>query len=152
MKPMNKLASLSWPAAVFALLFIFAVRSGVAGAPQEPADPAGDAPALVARGEYIANKASMCVQCHSGRDTHGEIIESEKFRGGAIPFKSPYGGTQWADRAPNISGLPGFTDDQIIALLTTGQATDRDPPRRPMPPFRMTPEDARAVVAYLRSR
>lgn len=149
--PLNYI-SMSMPAAVAAVVFMCAVRSGAAAAPQAPARPDGDAPALVARGEYIANKASMCVQCHSGRDAHGEIIESEKFRGGPIPFQSPYASEQWADRAPNISGLPGFTDDQVIALLTTGRATDRLPPRRPMPPFRMTPEDARAVVAYLRSR
>ena len=51
-----------------------------------------------------------------------------------------------------IAGLPGFTDAQIIALLTEGQATDRNPPRPPMPPFRMSRQDAEAIVAYLRSR
>jgi mono/diheme cytochrome c family protein len=134
------------------LLLTFTDRARIAAAPQTPAHPAGDQSSLVARGEYITTKASMCVQCHSGRDAHGEIIESEKFRGGAIPFKSPYSNKTFADRAPNISGLPGFTDDQIIALLTTGKATDRQPPRAPMPPFRLSVDDARAVVAYLRSR
>ena len=149
---MRTIAHMSLTAFAMLLLLTFAGHAGIAAAPQVATQPVGDHAALVARGEYITNKASMCVQCHSGRDAHGEIIESEKFRGGAIPFTSPYAGKQFADRAPNISGLPGFTDDQIIALLTTGRATDRLAPRPPMPPFRMTTDDARAVVAYLRSR
>jgi mono/diheme cytochrome c family protein len=121
-------------------------------APQAPAHPAGENGAVIARGEYLANHVSMCVQCHSTRDDHGDIIESQKFRGGAIPVTSPYRNEQWAFKAPNIAGLPGFTDEQIIALLTEGQATDRNPPKRPMPPFRLSRQDAEAIVAYLRSR
>ena len=119
--------------------------------PQATARPAADA-ALIARGEYLATRVAMCVQCHSPRDDRGNILDEQKFRGGAIPFRSPYPSKEFAFLAPNISGLPGFTDDQIVALLTEGQATDRQAPRAPMPPFRMAQDDARAIVAYLRSR
>ena len=94
----------------------------------------------------------MCVQCHSPRDGRGSLIEGQHFRGGAIPITSPYPNRQWAFLAPNIADLPGFTDDQIIMLLTEGHAGDRPAPKPPMPPFRMSPEDAKAIVAYLRSR
>jgi mono/diheme cytochrome c family protein len=106
----------------------------------------------VAREEYLATRVAMCVQCHSGRDRNGDILESEKFRGAPIPVHSPYANKEWAVRAPALAGLPGFTDAQIVALLTEGQATDRNPPRAPMPPFRMSRPDAEAIVAYLRSR
>jgi mono/diheme cytochrome c family protein len=36
-------------------------------------------------------------------------------------------------------------------LLQTGKSTRGYVPRPPMPPFRMTQEDAAAVVAYLKS-
>jgi mono/diheme cytochrome c family protein len=115
----------------------------------EPAAPAG----AVARGEYLTTSVAMCVQCHSGRDESGNIIDSARFRGGAIPVLSPYKNTQWATIAPSLAGLPGFTDEQVISLLTTGNMGDGRPsPRRPMPPFRMSKEDAQAVVAFLRSR
>lgn len=110
-----------------------------------PTDP-------VARGEYITTKLAMCVQCHSGRDNAGNILEAEKFHGGAIPVLSPFPGKTFALRAPNIAGLVGFTDEQILSLLTTGKMEGRDPPRPPMPPFRMSLQDAQAVVAYLRTR
>ncbi len=120
--------------------------------PQAPPHPVTGDAAAIARGEYLANYVAMCVQCHSTRDDQGNIIESQKFRGGAIPVSSPYRNEQWAFKAPNISGLPGFTDEQVIALLTEGKATDRNPPKRPMPPFRFSRPDAEAIVAYLRSR
>jgi len=119
-----------------------------AQAPRTSSQGEGD----VARGEYLANRVAMCVQCHSPRDAHGNLIEGQHFRGGAIPITSPYPNSQWAFLAPNISNLPGFTDDQIVMLLTEGHAGDRPAPKRPMPPFRMSQEDAKAIIAYLRSR
>jgi mono/diheme cytochrome c family protein len=137
-----------------ALLLLVVTGSAHAPQPQVQAAPKSDANGAVARGEYLANSVAMCVQCHSTRDARGNIIETQKFRGGTIPFTSPWpGGREWAYQAPNISGLPGFTDDMVIGLLTEGQMPDgRQMPRPPMPPFRMARADAEAIVAYLRSR
>jgi hypothetical protein len=120
--------------------------------PQIASHPSGDSAALIAHGEYLANQVAMCVQCHSPRDDHGNILEAQKFHGAAMPVSGPHWNPEWALRAPNIAGLPGFTDDQVVALLTEGQMPGRQPPMRPMPPFRMARPDAEAVVAYLRSR
>jgi mono/diheme cytochrome c family protein len=127
------------------------VVTGSAQSPQAPQAPKADA---VTRGEYLANSVAMCVQCHSTRDERGNIIEAQKFRGGTIPFTSPWpGGREWPHQAPNISGLVGFTDEQVIGLLTEGRMPDGRPaPRPPMPPFRLARADAEAIVAYLRSR
>src|SRR5215467_4991227 len=126
----------------------------VASKEKEGQKPAVTASAdQVARGEYLTTSVAMCVQCHSGRDEEGNIIDSQKFHGGAIPLTSPYPYTSWAAQAPNLAGLPGFTDEQVISLLTTGNMGDGRPgPRRPMPPFRMNKADAEAIVAFLRSR
>jgi mono/diheme cytochrome c family protein len=127
-------------------------------APQKPVQapkPAAEqaSASLVERGEYLTTSVAMCVQCHSGRDESGTIIESARFRGGAIPVTSPYPNQSWATIAPSLAGLPGFTDEQIISLLTTGNMGGARPsPRRPMPPFRMNKADADAIVAFLRSR
>lgn len=133
------------------LAFAPIARPGVPPSPQGNANPQGASAALVARGEYLANRVAMCVQCHSTRDDSGVILESQKFRGGSVPFKSPWAGPEWAYQAPTLAGLPGFTDEQIVALLTEGRATGRQSPRSPMPPFRMSPDDAAAIAAYLRS-
>lgn len=120
----------------------------------QPARPAGVAASAgaVARGEYLATKVAMCVQCHSGRDQRGELIESEKFKGGPVPVQSPWPNKKFAYQAPNLAGLPGLTDEQVVMLLTTGQAPGRRAPNPPMPPFRLEKADAEAIVAFLRTR
>jgi mono/diheme cytochrome c family protein len=126
----------------------FGVRNASeARAPQAQAPSAGSA----ARGEYLANSVAMCVQCHTPRDRAGHLLEAQKFRGGAMPLQSPYPDRPFAFSAPNIAGLPGFTDEQVLQLLTEGKAEGRRLPEPPMPPFRMSREDALAIIAYLRT-
>jgi mono/diheme cytochrome c family protein len=123
-------------------------------APPKPATPAtaGRVAGDVARGDYLVNNVAMCVQCHSPRDQRGNIIASQKLTGAPIPVRGPSWDSDWAYRAPALAGLPGFTDEQIVMLLTEGHAGDRPSPNRPMPPFRMNKQDAEAIAAYLRSR
>ena len=103
------------------------------------------------RGEYIVNNVAMCIQCHTPRNGNGELIRSQLLKGAPIPVSSPYPKAPWATRAPTISGLPGYSDEAAIRLLTEGKTRRGSRPQAPMPPFRLTLEDAEAVVAYLRS-
>ena len=107
--------------------------------------PAGN----VQHGRYLAEHVAMCIECHSGRDANGDILSDQEFEGGPLPFKPPEG---WANRVPRNKGLPGYTDEEALRLLTEG-AIGRDGKqlRPPMPRFRMTPRDAADVIAFLRS-
>lgn len=130
-----------------------AAASSTAASPATaPADAGGTPPhGDIARGAYLAQHVAMCVECHSGRDSTGAIVESERFMGGPIPLGPPWAG-DWAPRAPRNRGLPGYTDEEGIRLLTRG-AIDRQGRqlRPPMPRFRMTPQDAADIVAFLKS-
>ena len=109
--------------------------------------PAGN----VEHGKYLAEHVAMCVECHSGRDAQGNIIDSQLYLGGAIPF-APAWPNDWANRAPRNRGLPGYTDAEAMRLLMQGAiARDGRQLRAPMPRFRMTPQDAADVIAFLRS-
>ena len=57
----------------------------------------------------------------------------------------------WADKSPNIAGLPGWEDAAAVKFLMTGIAYNDLPGRPPMPQYRFNKEDATAIVAYLRS-
>jgi mono/diheme cytochrome c family protein len=105
----------------------------------------------VEHGAYLAQHVAMCVECHSGRDEAGTIIEAERFMGGQIPLGPPWA-SEWASRAPRNRGLPGYTEEEGIRLLTRG-AIDRQGRqlKLPMPRFRMTPQDAADIVAFLKS-
>ena len=106
---------------------------------------------LVARGNYLVHDVAMCVQCHTPRHANGELDRTRLLKGAPVPVPSPFPTQPWAFTAPAIAGLPGFSDEDEITLLTTGRRLGSAAPKPPMPPFRLTREDAEAVVAYLRS-
>lgn len=60
-------------------------------------------------------------------------------------------GSELPLRAPRLAGSPLRGDADLISLLTTGQWRGGQRLRAPMPQFRMSTEDAQAVVVYLRS-
>jgi mono/diheme cytochrome c family protein len=113
--------------------------------PAEYAMPRGNAE----HGRYLAEHVAMCVECHSPRDENGNIIEGEQYLGAELPLAVPSG---WAQRAPRNRGLAGYSDEMAMRLLTQG-AIGRDGRRLrpPMPRFRMSPQDAADVIAFLRS-
>jgi hypothetical protein len=116
-------------------------RSGIAAALLLSRDLATT---QVQRGEYLATRVAMCVQCHSPRDPQGHLIEEQLFLGAPIPVTADT--KDWAIRAPRIARLPGWTSQDFIRLLETGRRPDGASPRRPMPPFRMSREDAAAIT------
>jgi mono/diheme cytochrome c family protein len=93
----------------------------------------------------------MCGQCHTPRDEAGNLILSQWLHGAPVPVQDPYATKQWATFAPRIAGLPQYSDEQALTLLTKGISRTGNPLRGPMPPFRMSDDDARDVIAYLRS-
>ena len=106
----------------------------------------------LARGEYLVMHVAMCVQCHTPRTQQGELDPSRLLQGAPMPLASPFPSQTWAFEAPKIAGLPGgWTEADLSQLLQTGRGPRGMSPRPPMPPFRMTQEDAAAVAAYLKS-
>ena len=103
------------------------------------------------RGQYLVAHVAMCVQCHTPRNAQGELDRTRLLQGAPIPVPAPFPMSQWAFEAPKIAGLPGWTAEDAVRLLRTGRSAKGYAPRPPMPPFRLTQEDAAAVVAYLKS-
>ena len=112
---------------------------------------AQEASELIEHGSYIANRVAMCVQCHSGRESSGDLAEHRLFKGATMPLNSPFQYQVWAIAAPPIIGLPtGYTEQDLVNLLTNGKARTGRIPLHPMPPYRFKEYDARAVAAYLK--
>jgi len=107
--------------------------------------------AKIARGKYLVEDVAKCGDCHSPHDAKGETLPGKVLRGSVLIFKPTVPMPVWADRAPNIAGLPGWEDEAAVKFLMTGIAYNDLPGRPPMPQYRFNREDAEAVVAYLRS-
>jgi hypothetical protein len=103
------------------------------------------------RGRYLVQQVGICGDCHTPRDNQGRPVEGKTLQGARIMFKPTAPMPNWAEFAPPIAGLPGFTDAQAITYLTTGENVSGKLSVPPMPPYRLNKKDAVAVVAYLRS-
>ena len=106
--------------------------------------------ALIERGRHLVENVSMCIDCHSPRLPTGEFDRSRWLQGGPLGFK-PLAEMPWMPFAPGIAGLPGYTDEQAVKFLMTGERPSQTPTLPPMPPYRLNKDEAEAVVAYLRS-
>ena len=105
----------------------------------------------VERGKYLVENVAMCVECHSPRDAKGELVQQKLLSGARVPVASPWPNEKWAAHAPKIAGLPGWVREDFVSLLMNGKRPTGEIPRSPMPPFRMTREDAEAIADYLKS-
>jgi mono/diheme cytochrome c family protein len=105
----------------------------------------------VARGKYIVEGVAMCGMCHTPRTDSGEIDRGHWLDGAAVWLLPAHPSGNWPLKAPRIAGTPPANDEDLIRLLTTGVWSDGTHLRPPMPQFRMSREDADAVVAYLRT-
>jgi mono/diheme cytochrome c family protein len=114
------------------------------------ASPASDK-AKIERGRYLVQGMAACGDCHTPTNEKGEPLPGKELKGAPLMFKPTVPVPNWADKAPNIAGLPGWEDAAAVKFFMTGVAYNDLPPRAPMPPYRMNKEDAEAVVAYLRS-
>ena len=112
---------------------------------------AASAHAQNARGKYIVQQVGMCGDCHTPRNAQGEPIAAQALHGAPIPFR-PLHPMPFAEAAPRIAGLPaGWTAAQTATFLQTGKRPDGSHPLPPMPPYRLSQQDAWAVADYLKS-
>lgn len=133
------------------LLALFTAVPLLSQKPEQKSEDQTPSAELIAKGKYLVDDVGQCADCHSPRNEEGEYVREKWLRGAPIFFKPTVPVPVWAEFAPPIAGLPGWTDEQAIRFLTTGETPAGGPARIPMPAFRFNREDAVAVAAYLRS-
>ena len=116
----------------------------------DPSKPTPSTPALIQEGRRLVESVGLCGDCHSPHGPDGSVDPKFTLTGSKLPF-TPTVPMPWADVAPPLVGLHGFTDEEAVSFLQTGQRPSGIPVRPPMPAFRFNENEARAVVAYLRS-
>lgn len=117
----------------------------------EPAGPRAKTQAeLVAHGKYLVESIGGCNDCHTAMTPQGPDM-TRSLQGATLIFR-PTVDMPWAPVAPPLAGGPAnYTDEQFATLLQTGMRPDGSRPMPPMPPFALNDEDARAVVAFIKT-
>jgi mono/diheme cytochrome c family protein len=132
-------------------LLCLAVAVSLSGQQPPAASSTAKVSGNIEHGRYLVENVVMCYECHSTRDPQGNIVPGTRFKGGPMPMR-PSWNTDWPIQIPRIAGLPGYTDEQALRLLTQGAIRfDGKQLRYPMPRFHMSPQDAADVIAYLRT-
>ncbi|WP_020600130.1 c-type cytochrome [Spirosoma panaciterrae] len=114
-------------------------------------------PARVARGEYLANHVTVCMDCHSTRDytlfsaplTAGTLGKGGEMFNQQMGFPGMF-------TSKNITpfGIGNWTDGEIYRAITTGVSRDGHAffPVMPYPYYgKMNDEDVQSIIAYLRT-
>lgn len=126
----------------------------VGAAPVLKAEPTPD---RVARGEYLANHVTVCIDCHSKRDWSrfsGPPMEGTFGMGGDVfDQKVGFPGVFYA-RNITPEGIGRYTDGELFRLITTG-VTKEGKAIFPVMPYhnygKMDEEDILSIIAYIRT-
>jgi cytochrome c553 len=109
----------------------------------------------IEHGRYLVTAIGGCNDCHTAHLPSGEPDMAHSLQGAPLPFKlvpELEGHIPWAPTAPQVAGGPaGYTDEQFVHFLHTGERPDHSLATPPMPAFRFNETDAHAVAAYIKT-
>jgi mono/diheme cytochrome c family protein len=111
--------------------------------------------ASIARGKYLVDEVARCGMCHTPADANGQPDATKYLKGGAFNLQPVQAVEGWHKTAPDLTstsrmwqrwGDAGFAKFLETAAGPTGGKADA-----PMPAYKLSHEDAQAIVDYLHS-
>ncbi len=110
---------------------------------------------LEVRGKYLVEEVAKCQDCHTPRNEKGEPDAAKWMKGGELSFQPRQPVEGWHKTTPDLSSTgriwKRWGDENFVKFMTTGIGPRGHAADAPMPAYRLTEDDAEAVVAYLKS-
>ena len=135
--------------AMVAVALVAVAMMALAAAPKR-----GAREALLARGKQIAY-SSACIDCHTPGTFYGATDTTRMLSGSELGWEGPWGVTYPRNLTPDPeTGIPSWTEEDLITAIRTGHRPDQTPILPPMPWLayaRMSDEDVKALAAYIKS-
>jgi len=103
-------------------------------------------------GEYLAGPVGHCIVCHTPFGPDGQAQFETSLGAGGNEWHGPWGTSVSANLTP--TGLSGYSDAEVVQMITTGTRPDGSPMFPPMAYnyyAQMKAEDVQAIVTYLRT-
>lgn len=115
-----------------------------------PQDKAND---KIERGRYLTLEVGKCQDCHTPRTETGELDASKWFKGAVLDFAPLKEVKGWHKTSPDLTPAGRLWSrwgrPNLVKYLQTGLTPAGKPADPPMPTYKLKPEDAEAIVAYL---
>ncbi len=109
----------------------------------------------VERGRYLVENVAKCGDCHTPRLENGQPDKSQLLKGAMLDFTPSHPIPHWKamspDLTPNGSVFKQRGEAAITKFMETAVWPDGDRADPPMPEFKLNHDDAKAVVAYMKS-
>ena len=116
---------------------------------------AQDNGAVVERGKYLAENAIRCQDCHTPKTETGELDKTKWMKGATLDITPLKTIPKWHKTAPDLTP-PGtlwkrWGPAALVTFLETGKGPKGNAADPPMPAYRLSHEDAVALVEYLKT-
>ena len=111
--------------------FFLAVAIGVLPGPARPSPRSADK-SEIERGRYLVEEVAKCAECHTPRNSRGELDQHAWLQGAPIWIMPVKPIPNWADRAPALAGFPGLTEEEGERVLEKGIGPEGETLRPPM--------------------
>jgi mono/diheme cytochrome c family protein len=105
----------------------------------------------IERGHYLVEEVAKCGECHTPRNENGELRQDAWLSGAPNWIRPVAPIRNWADNVPALAGWPSFTEEQGERILEKGTGPEGEELRPPMHIYHMKHEDAKSIIAYLKS-
>jgi mono/diheme cytochrome c family protein len=109
----------------------------------------------VERGRYLVEEVGKCQECHTPMNEKGELDRTKWLKGATLNFAPINPVPGWHKTAPDLTSqsrlFERWKEEGLVKFMNTGLNPKGGKADAPMPTYKMTKEDAEAVVAYLKS-
>ena len=138
------------PSLLLAAITLMSLIHLVGCQPEQKTTPLAADASMRELGRHLVEDIGLCADCHTPRLPNGELDRTRWMQGAPVGFK-PMAPMPWVPMAPPLNMIAAYTDEQAVKLFTQGIKPNGQPPLPPMPGYRFTEDEARAVVSYLRA-
>ncbi len=111
--------------------------------------------AKIERGRYLVEEVGKCQECHTPMSDKGELDRTKWLKGAVLTFQPINPVPGWHKASPDLTGnsrlFERWKDEGLVKFMMTGMNPRGGKADPPMPAYKLSKDDAEAVVAYLKS-
>ena len=109
-----------------------------------------------ARGKYLVEEVARCQECHTPKLPDGQFNREKWLKGATLNVQPIDAVKGWHKTSPDLTASGRLWQGRwgqaaLVKLLPTGLVPGGTPADPPMPTYKMSQDDAEAVVEYLKS-